>query len=497
MKNIKTKIWALLGTAVMLLPLALGLGSVKVEADVAEVPEEVTVNLHKLKFMKNPEPVKNTGGIMEYPGSQPLEGAEFTVYDVSEAYYNRGDSKPEDILTALSGLTPEQIAEMENTEPVGAAVKTGSDGIATFTLPGKTSVPGVAGKDAIYLFVESPKDGFEVSPSIVLGLPFYSTEEGADANTALSTIELYAKNQIKESSITIQKVGNFTGADKLADAEFQVKNAKGEFVTGNAETTGEALYGAEADAQTFTTEADGAVNVSGLLDGDYTLIETKAPGGYQLSTSQKETAFTVKDGKLATADGLYNDTNEADLGNPKDVTNRENTLVANQITIENIQNYGNYHFVKQDLNTKEVLAGAEFNIAKESEGTDYLYKKAAPKGDEYQYAWKSELTDTTGWEIVKLTSGSTGEFDITGLKYGTYYLHETVAPDGYVLPNSDFAFTVSDKTEAAVDDVIENQPKGILPSTGGMGIIAFVLAGIVLIGGAAIYFNKRRQETEA
>ncbi|MDT2614050.1 SpaA isopeptide-forming pilin-related protein [Enterococcus dongliensis] len=497
MKNIKAKIWALLGMAVMLLPLALGLGSVKVEADVTEVPEEVTVNLHKLKFMKNPEPVKNTGGIMEYPGSQPLEGAEFTVYDVSSVYYSglEADQTAEEIVAQLSDLTAENLIGLSAT---AGPTPTNSEGIATFkNLPSKTSIPEVNGKDAVYLFVESAKEGFEVSPSIVMGLPFYSTAEGAAANTALSTIELYAKNQIKESTITIQKVGNFTGADKLAGAEFQVKNAKGEYVTGNAETTGEAIYGAEVDAKTFTTDVEGAISVSGLLDGDYTLVETKAPEGYQLSASQIETAFTVKDGKLATAEGLYNDTDEADLGNPKDVNNRENTLVANTITVENIQNYGNYHFVKQDLNTAKGLAGAEFNIAKESEGTDYLYKKAAPTGDEYQYAWKSELTNKTGWEIVKLTSTKTGEFDITGLKYGTYYLHETVAPDGYVLPNSDFAFTVSDKTEAAVDDVIENQPKGILPSTGGMGIIAFVLAGIVLIGGAAIYFNKRRQETEA
>ncbi|HDL2547454.1 LPXTG cell wall anchor domain-containing protein [Enterococcus faecium] len=36
-----------------------------------------------------------------------------------------------------------------------------------------------------------------------------------------------------------------------------------------------------------------------------------------------------------------------------------------------------------------------------------------------------------------------------------------------------------------------------MPSTGGMGIIVFILVGTALVGGAVIYFKKRHQETEA
>lgn len=55
MKNIKTKIWTFLGTAIMLLPFVLGLGTAEVSAAVSPTPENVTVNLHKLKFTSAPE----------------------------------------------------------------------------------------------------------------------------------------------------------------------------------------------------------------------------------------------------------------------------------------------------------------------------------------------------------------------------------------------------------------------------------------------------------
>ncbi|BDP81097.1 hypothetical protein EfmAA290_17730 [Enterococcus faecium] len=55
MKNIKTKIWTFLGTAIMLLPFVLGLGTAEVSAAVSPTPENVTVNLHKLKFTSGRE----------------------------------------------------------------------------------------------------------------------------------------------------------------------------------------------------------------------------------------------------------------------------------------------------------------------------------------------------------------------------------------------------------------------------------------------------------
>lgn len=86
MKNIKTKIWTFLGTAIMLLPFVLGLGTAEVSAAVSPTPENVTVNLHKLKFTSAPENQINNGTELTFPNSEPLNGVEFNVYDITATY---------------------------------------------------------------------------------------------------------------------------------------------------------------------------------------------------------------------------------------------------------------------------------------------------------------------------------------------------------------------------------------------------------------------------
>ncbi|EGP5088576.1 LPXTG cell wall anchor domain-containing protein [Enterococcus faecium] len=271
-------------------------------------------------------------------------------------------------------------------------------------------------------------------------------------------------------------------------------------MTGFDENTGVALYDPAESALTFTTDTEGSISVNGLIDGNYTLVETKAPDGYQLTDPQKETTFIVKNGKLQQTTGIIHGADEADFGNPNGVVNRENTTTDNTITVENVPKYGDFHFIKQDVNTQEKLGGAEFSILRAKDPTVKLMKKIANLvSGEYQYAWSSEVSGSD-WEEVKLISDSEGEFSIEGLKQGTYCLQEIKAPKGYALPKNEAAyteFTVDDDPTTSDETTIDNQPKGILPSTGGTGIIAFILAGISLTGGAVIYFKKRHQEIEA
>ena len=79
-----------------------------------------------------------------------------------------------------------------------------------------------------------------------------------------------------------------------------------------------------------------------------------------------------------------------------------------------------------------------------------------------------------------------------GLKYGTYKLVETKAPDGFKL-GGPVTFIVDKDTysEATSLQKVANVSRGgFLPSTGGAGIIAFLVIGLSLMGIAVVRYRK-------
>ena len=137
------------------------------------------------------------------------------------------------------------------------------------------------------------------------------------------------------------------------------------------------------------------------------------------------------------------------------------------------------------------LASKDFNLAAVSfplKGTKHEFTM----GTTYGRAWKDDATT--------LVSDANGAFGVYGLKPGKYQLQETQAPAGYVLLKNALNFTVNDETNAFTnlsDMQVDNKPKGVLPSTGGMGIVGLVAAGILAVGAAGVYFKKGRQKFEA
>lgn len=508
----KQKIWAVLGTLVMLLPLFLGLGQANVnaadETEETPFPDKVNITLHKRVFENYPEEKVNTGledKENEYFGGKPLAGAEFTVYEVTDRFYellalkNKVGNKVYTFEKAVQKMTEEENYLKGNK---GKSFTTDKDGKAIFS--DLKSV--IKGHNAVYVFVETklPDGVTQQSTPIVATLPFYSAysdldtatpKEGATIN---SDIHLYPKNVIPEREINLKKVG--TDKDTaLAGATFKIKRVNKdktiEWFTGNDVNTGVAIFGKEEDATEFTTEED-VLKVGGLLDGKYTLVETKAPNGYQLS-DQTEFVFTVVHGKLnPRMNGLFKA--NAPYGNPDGYKPVDHNIPENTLVVENLKVSDKY-FVKKDANSKIPLDGAEFEIRKTATSEDYLVE--ITNGTGYKYAWHSEVKDNSDitWNKVTRTSENGGKFSFKDLKEGTYYLKETKAPDGYVLPDDATPFTVPGEkgTTEADPEPVENQPKGVLPSTGGKGIIAFVAIGVALVGGVGFYFMKRSKSTEA
>lgn len=154
--------------------------------------------------------------------------------------------------------------------------------------------------------------------------------------------------------------------------------------------------------------------------------------------------------------------------------------------------------VKQDGdNTDTKLPGAKFKLYSDQSAT----KEVAVSLANGVYT-----VDPNGKAV--LTTDTDGKITVNGLDSGTYYLKETKAPSGYKLDDTVREITVTPDSKAV--DAKNGAPitykvngdsnhtmtidnyKGSLPSTGGMGIVLMVVAGVLLIAGGMISIMRRR-----
>lgn len=155
--------------------------------------------------------------------------------------------------------------------------------------------------------------------------------------------------------------------------------------------------------------------------------------------------------------------------------------------------------VKQDGdNTDTKLSGAEFKLYSDQSATKEVAVSSLANG--------VYTVDPSGTAV--LTTGTDGKITVNGLDSGTYYLKETKAPSGYKLDDTVREVTVT--PDSVVVDAKNGEPitykvnddpnhtmtinnyKGSLPSTGGMGIVLMVVAGVLLIAGGMISIMRRR-----
>lgn len=175
---------------------------------------------------------------------------------------------------------------------------------------------------------------------------------------------------------------------------------------------------------------------------------------------------------------------EKDINNDITFDNNFHPETSNKVIV---QSYGK-KFVKKDANTDKPLDGAQF-VVKNSKG---------------EFAEFDDKSNFLGWvDATKkstITSGTDGSFEVRGLATGTYTLVETKAPKDYHLPSDPtFGFDVSTTSYGNEEEILDvpNTQSGVLPSTGGKGIYAFIAIGTIAVVGAVFYFTRGRKQTEA
>ena len=260
-------------------------------------------------------------------------------------------------------------------------------------------------------------------------------------------IELTFKNSKLLGSIAIEKVDSEDSEIKLKGAEFKVLNSDGEEV-GN-----------------IVTGEDGKGSLGSLPYGEYTVIETKAPDGYELSldlvvveVNSKAVVYkTITNTKiLGKINILKVDSADENIKLPGavfEVKDFQGTVVDTITTDENGVGtskelpYGSYTVAEVSAPSGYELSEESKNVTIDSNGqiieltfknSKLLGSISIEKVDSEDSELKLEgaefkVINSDGEEVGNIVTGEDGKGSLGNLPYGEYTLMETKAPDGYEL----------------------------------------------------------------
>ena len=220
----------------------------------------------------------------------------------------------------------------------------------------------------------------------------------------------------------------------LAGAKFTLHYANGDPLL-----TKDGSVDDKGSAEIFVTDNGGRILIKNVKPGAYVFKEIEAPKGYKIVESESD--FAIFEGESAT------------------------------VKVVNEKKLGSYNFYKTDEARELGLPGAEFVITRDKDNMDQRVQR-------------------DGKDLV-LNSGDDGKIAVYDLPYGTYYIWETKAPDGYTLLQGSLKFEIDDNSFEKVL-IIENSKKPPIPKTGDVTLIVLVVAGAVMIGlGKYLIKDKR------
>lgn len=458
---------------------------------------DVTINKRIWDEGQTPKDIQNTGETMDF-GGRALNGSEFTVYDVTEKYYEliiNSDQK-----TAIATIQRDAESVAPEYATIVKAEKTAGEGQATFS---GLTIKNAANQYNVYLFVETKTpDDITVTKRavpIVLAMPIYKLDVNQKPTDVINTnIQLYPKNETAKDTKEFSNAGNFSNV-RINGQDF-ANVTTGDILNYQLTVNIPANIGDPNAVQSFKIHdkpSDGlalvtnTITVGALTLGtDYTV--SYANGGFTVDLN-----LTSENVKLLAGKKLqltYNMKLTAEV-NPDQLQSNKASVQINNSAEQVIEppkpvGTGGYQFVKKDAQTGKTLKGAEFVVTNEDQ-TKFAEFTTNSKNEYVFSKWVDSKTPAT-----KIVSDDSGSIKVIGLTNGNYVLNETKTPssDYVILKDGTIKFTVEHGKYATSKLDVANTPKGLLPSTGGAGIILFVALGVAMVGLAGVYFTSRRKD---
>lgn len=141
------------------------------------------------------------------------------------------------------------------------------------------------------------------------------------------------------------------------------------------------------------------------------------------------------------------------------------------------------------------LSGGTFRLARAGESSDGESAVLKVNGTEINATFVNFLTEDGKKPVSEVTTGEDGTAFLWGVTYGRYYLVQTKAPEGRDKLSQPVAVTVNASSHLTAQDgwrdahgmTVDNTVRlingeEILPKTGDVSAVVFVIAGSILIG---------------
>ena len=500
MKSIK-RIIALLLTAVMTMTMSVTAFaadsgcSLTVNVKGGQDLKGQTINLYKLFDVTTSQSDGKTN--YAYTVNDTYKVALATTLSITES------SKNEEFVKKVSGLDSTAVQKFANdftatalTEKLGATETSGKIGTSKNSYEFKNLKPGYY---LVYVTV-----GKEIQSSLVTvdGTNEVKLKTEAPSITKTANTDTVSIGQVVKYTVT-GSVPDTTGYseyvykihDTLSNGLDFVNDANGTAVNGNTVNVTVAFGKGTTDEgtapKTATIDTDNSKKMS--LD---------LSAWVKANQENKGKEFTVTYYAKVNKNAVVTEKNSATLeyGNKPGETTTTTPSEAKTPTYSLDIN-------KVKTGSKEKLEGAKFSLYTSETDAKNGTNPIKVTGSNGNYVVDPEST-TTEFESVKSIDGKGYNLRVNGLAEGTYYLVETKAPDGFNKLTAPIVIKITKSTDTDVnkwtiskdgtvetDKIIdvENSTGSLLPSTGGMGTIAFTVVAALLVLGVAVSFIRDRK----